>query len=318
MKSADPEPAEADEKDVEGLQSAPPGAPIWRITALAPGLYVVATPIGNLRDVTLRALDVLASADLVLAEDTRVSAKLLSAFGISARVKPYHDHNAAEARPGILAELAGGARIALISDAGTPLISDPGYKLVRDAAEAGCAVFPLPGASAPLAALAASGLPTDRFAFAGFPPPKSGARRTFLAELASFEGTLVFFEGPSRLARSLADMADVLGGGREGVVARELTKRFEEFRRGALADLAAHYESEGAPRGELVVLVGPPQERQEPDADSLDAAIRAASDAPIRQLADDLAARFGLPRRDVYNRALALRRAEEDNEGDGD
>ena len=231
---------------------------------LAPGLYVVSTPIGNLRDITLRALDILASVDVVCAEDTRVAGKLMSTFGVSARLRPYHDHNGAQARPGLLRELADGARIALISDAGTPLISDPGYKLVREAAGQGTPVLAIPGASAPLTALASSGLPTDRFMFAGFPPPKSAGRKRFLTELKSTEGTLIFFEGPSRLVASLSDMADVFGA-RDAVVARELTKKFEESRRGKLADLAAHYAREGPPRGEIVVLVGPPTAREETD-----------------------------------------------------
>jgi 16S rRNA (cytidine1402-2'-O)-methyltransferase len=276
---------------------------------LAPGLYVVSTPIGNLRDVTLRALDILASADVVCAEDTRVAGKLLSAFGVSARLRPYHDHNGAQTRPGLLAELEKGARIALVSDAGTPLISDPGYKLVREAAERGIRVFAIPGASAPLAALASSGLPTDRFMFAGFPPPKSAARKRFLADMKSVQATLVFFEGPSRLAASLADMAEVFGP-RDAAVARELTKKFEETRRGSLAELAEHYEREGPPRGEIVVLVGPPSSQTETDAGALDAAILAADDnRPLKEIAAEIAEKFGLKRREVYERALELRDA---------
>ena len=276
---------------------------------LAPGLYVVSTPIGNLRDVTLRALDILASADVVCAEDTRVAGKLLSAFGVSARLRPYHDHNGAQARPGLLTELEKGARVALISDAGTPLISDPGYKLVREAAERGINVFAIPGASAPLTALASSGLPTDRFMFAGFPPPKSAARKRFLADMKSVQATLVFFEGPSRLAASLADMAEVLGA-RDAAIARELTKKFEETRRGKLADLAAHYAREGPPRGEIVVLVGPPSGETETDPEALDAAILAADDTrPLKAIAAEIAEKFGLKRRDVYERALQLRDA---------
>ena len=174
---------------------------------LAPGLYVVATPIGNLRDITLRALDVLAAADVVLAEDTRVAGKLLGAYGLSAKLERYDEHGAERSRPRAMAALAEGKRVALISDAGTPLVSDPGYKLVREAAAEGIAVYPIPGASALLAGLSVAGLPTDRFLFAGFPPPKSAARRTFLEELAPLRATLVFFEGGSRLASSLADMA---------------------------------------------------------------------------------------------------------------
>jgi 16S rRNA (cytidine1402-2'-O)-methyltransferase len=274
---------------------------------LAPGLYVVSTPIGNLRDITLRALDVLASVDLVCAEDTRVAAKLLSAFGVSARVRPYHDHNGAQARPALLNQLETGGRIALMSDAGTPLVSDPGYKLVREAVARGIAVFSIPGASAPLAALASSGLPTDRFTFAGFPPPRSSARKQFLSGLKGTAGTLIFFEGPSRLADSLADMAEVFGA-REGVVARELTKKFEEARRGQLAELAAHYAEAGPPRGEIVVLVGPASGPGEADAAAVDAAILAADPSrPVKEIAAEIAEEFGLKRRDVYARALDLR-----------
>lgn len=202
---------------------------------LAPGLYVVATPIGNLRDITLRALDVLHAADLVLAEDTRVAGKLLSAYGLSARLERYDEHGAERTRPKAMAALAEGKRVALVSDAGTPLVSDPGYRLVKAAAEVGFPVFPIPGASALLAGLSVAGLPTDRFLFAGFPPPKSAARRTFLEELAGLRATLVFFEGGSRLAASLADMAAVLGD-REAVVCRELTKLYETVIRGRLSD----------------------------------------------------------------------------------
>ncbi len=283
---------------------------------LAPGLYVVSTPIGNLRDITLRALDILASADVVCAEDTRVGAKLLSAFGVSARLRPYHDHNGAQARPGLLDQLQKGGRIALISDAGTPLVSDPGYKLVREAAQLGISVFAVPGASAPMAALASSGLPTDRFMFAGFPPPKSAARRRFLAEIKAVDSTLIFFEGPSRLVASLADMAEVLGA-REAVVARELTKKFEESRRAPLADLAAHYAVAGPPRGEIVVLVGPPSAREAPDEAALDAAILAADDTrPLKEIAAEISEKFGLKRRDVYERALQLRETQEPEDGD--
>jgi len=284
---------------------------------LAPGLYVVSTPIGNLRDITLRALDVLASADMIFAEDTRVTGKLLSAYGVSARLRPYHDHNGAEVRPWLLSQLEGGARVVLMSDAGTPLVSDPGYKLVREAAERGLPVIAIPGASAPLTALASAGLPTDRFMFAGFPPPKSAARRRMLEELATVRTTLVFFEGPSRLVDSLADMAAVLGN-REAAVARELTKKFEEIRRGRLGQLAAHYAEAGPPRGEIVVLVGPPGEPAELDAGALDEAILAAdATRPLKEIAAEIAAKFGLKRRDVYERALVLKDADQDEEAEG-
>ncbi len=274
--------------------------------ALAPGLYVVSTPIGNLRDITLRALDILASADTVCAEDTRIAAKLLSAFGVSARLRPYHDHNGAQARPALLAELKAGARIALMSDAGTPLVSDPGYKLVREAVKEGLAVFSIPGASAPLAALVSSGLPTDCFTFAGFPPPRTAARRSFLRTLSQAPGTLIFFEGPSRLAASLADMADVFGE-REAAVARELTKLFEETRRGRLGDLANHYAGAGPPRGELVILVGPGQQGSV-SGQMLDEAIGSADPSrPVKEVASEIAARLGLGRRTVYERMLEVR-----------
>ena len=302
----DPRP-EDDSRQAEGSPSR-----LYRINPdLEPGLYVVSTPIGNLRDVTLRALDTLASVDTVCAEDTRVAAKLLQAFGVSARLRPYHDHNGAQARPQLLNELQDGARIALISDAGTPLVSDPGYKLVRDAAMLGIKVVAIPGASAPLAALASSGLPTDRFTFAGFPPPKSAARKRFLGDLKGTGGTLVFFEGQSRLAASLADMAEVLGA-REGAVARELTKKFEEIRRGTLAELAAHYAEAGPPRGEIVVLVGPGTGAEAPEEGALDAAILAAGDErPLKEIAAEIAERLGLKRREVYERALELRDADD-------
>jgi 16S rRNA (cytidine1402-2'-O)-methyltransferase len=272
---------------------------------LAPGLYVVATPIGNLRDITLRALDVLAAADLVMAEDTRVAGKLLSAYGLSAKLERYDEHGAGRARPKAMAALAEGKRVALISDAGTPLVSDPGYKLVREAAAQGVAVFPIPGASALLAGLSAAGLPTDRFLFAGFPPPKSAARRTFLEELAPIRATLVFFEGGSRLAASLIDMAAVFGP-REGVVCRELTKLYETIVRGPLPELAADPQFE-APKGELVILVGPGR-AAEATAGDIDTAL---ADALTRlrpaEAAAEVAKALGLPRRDVYQRAMALR-----------
>ncbi len=273
---------------------------------LAPGLYVVATPIGNLRDITLRALDVLAQADLVLAEDTRVTGKLLSAYGLSAKLERHDEHAAERARPKAMAVLADGGRVALVSDAGPPLISDPGYRLVREVAAAGHRVFPVPGASALLAGLSAAGLPTDRFLFVGFPPSKSAARRTFLAEFAGVRATLAFFEGGSRLADCLADMAAVLGGEREAVVCRELTKLYETFYRGPLATLAADPALD-APRGEIVILVAPGRET-EASADDADAALREAlSRLKPADAAAEVAKALGLPRRDLYRRALELK-----------
>ncbi len=277
---------------------------------LDPGLYVVSTPIGNLRDITLRALDVLSSVRFICAEDTRVAARLLAAYGISTPVKSYHDHNGAQMRPHILSELRGGASVALISDAGTPLVSDPGFKLVREAARDGIRVTAIPGASAVLAGLAVSGLPTDRFMFVGFPPARSAARRRFFLDLAPFSSTLIFFEGPSRLAECLEDMAQVFGN-REAAVAREISKVFEETRRGSLSDLAAHYTHLGPPRGELVIILAPPNADQagEPSQDELDAAILSAGfERKLGEVASEIAMRLGLSRRTVYDRMLVLRR----------
>ncbi|MFI5023742.1 MAG: 16S rRNA (cytidine(1402)-2'-O)-methyltransferase [Alphaproteobacteria bacterium] len=271
-----------------------------------PGLYLVATPIGNLGDITLRALEVLRGAALIACEDTRVTGKLLAAYGISARLLPYHEHNAERARPKLLAELARGAAVALVSDAGTPLVSDPGHKLVREAVALGLEVTAVPGASAVLAALALSALPSDRFLFAGFLPAKAGQRRKTLAELASVKATLVLFETAPRLVQSLADMAELLGE-RTAAVARELTKLYEEVRRGPLAELARHYREAGPPKGELVVVVGPPKAKEPPDAAMLDRMLEAAlSEASLRDAAERVAAASGLARRRVYARALEL------------
>jgi len=277
------------------------------------GLYLVATPIGNMGDITLRALDLLRSADAIACEDSRVTTKLLQRYDIRARLIAYHDHNGEAARPDILRRLAGGQVVALVSDAGTPLISDPGYKLVRAVVEAGHRVTALPGPSSVLAALSLAGLPTDRFLFAGFLPPRSEARRKALGELKTVPATLVFLEGVSRLPEALADMADMLGAGRGAAVARELTKMFETVRRGTLAELAALYAAEGPPKGEVVVVVGPPADEAMAEGD-LDAALTAAmAHSSLREAANAVAAATGLPRRQVYARALALKA-----EGGGD
>jgi len=271
---------------------------------LSPGLYVTATPIGNARDITLRALDVLADCDLVAAEDTRVSAKLLALHGLSRPLTPYNDHNGARERPKLLARLKHGARIALISDAGTPLISDPGFKLVREAVAEGIAVHAIPGASATLTALALGGLPTDRFFFAGFLPPKPGERESALADLANISATLIFFESANRLAASLAQMAEVLGD-RPAAVTRELTKLHEEVRRSTLARLAAQYADEPAPKGEVTILVGPPPSARAPDTKRVDLLLdKALPFMPVRAASELIAEALGLPRKDVYQRAL--------------
>jgi 16S rRNA (cytidine1402-2'-O)-methyltransferase len=287
----------------------PAGGPAARIGGLAPGLYLVATPIGHSRDITLRALDVLAGADLLAAEDTRQTRKLLDIHGIRRpprSILPYHDHNGAAQRPRLLAAMAEGRSVALVSDAGTPLVADPGWRLACEAVAAGLAVTAVPGASALLAALSVAALPTDRFLFAGFLPPRDAARRRTLSELAAVPATLVFYESPRRLAACLAAMAEVLGAGRSAAVCRELTKRFEEVRRGTLGGLAGAQAGAPVPRGEMVVLVGPPL-APEPDADALDAALLAAlARHSMRDAAAEVAARLDLPRRQVYARALEL------------
>ncbi|MBX3549553.1 MAG: 16S rRNA (cytidine(1402)-2'-O)-methyltransferase [Xanthobacteraceae bacterium] len=273
---------------------------------LAPGLYVVATPIGNLRDITLRALEVLRAADLVLCEDTRVTHKLLERHQLSPKLAAYHDHNAASVRPRVLAELAKGSAIALVSDAGTPLVSDPGFKLVEAAIDAGHRVFPIPGASAALAALVAAGLPSDRFFFEGFLPPKSGARKARLSELRAIPATMIFYESGPRLAESLSDMAATLGA-RDAAVCRELTKAFEEIRRGTLSDLADHYEEAGAPKGEIVVVVAPPGETPLLDEEDIEQKIKTAlKTLSLKDASAAIAAETGLPRKEIYARALAL------------
>jgi 16S rRNA (cytidine1402-2'-O)-methyltransferase len=278
--------------------------------ALAPGLHVVATPIGNLGDITLRALRTLAGADFILCEDTRVTVKLTRHFGIAAPLRPYHDHNAARVRPAIVEALRKGAAVALVSDAGTPLVSDPGFKLVEAAIAEAVPVEAVPGASAALAALTVSGLPSDRFLFAGFLPSRAGARREALDALAAVPASLIFYESPKRLAASLQAMAEILGD-RPAAVARELTKRHEETRRGRLSALAAEHAAEQPPRGEIVVVVGPPEPAVAPTGDALDALlIEALASAPVKQAAGDVAAATGVPRRELYARALALKGAD--------
>lgn len=271
---------------------------------LTPGLYIVATPIGNLSDLSPRAAEVLAQADVIAVEDSRVTAKLLHHIGVKRPMTPYHDHNADRVRPGLIARMASEA-VALVSDAGTPLISDPGYKLVRDARAAGRAVTTIPGPSAAIAALTLAGLPTDRFLFLGFLPAKAGARAAAIAEVAAIRATLVLYESGPRLAATLAALHDGLGD-REAAVAREISKKFEETATGTLSALAARY-AEAAPKGEIVIVVAPPGEAAAPEVADVDAAVREALGrlSPSRAAAE-VAAALGLPRKAVYERALRL------------
>jgi 16S rRNA (cytidine1402-2'-O)-methyltransferase len=272
---------------------------------IVPGLHIVATPIGNLGDITLRALATLAGADLIACEDTRVTRKLLERYAITTKLTPYHDHNAAKARPQLLRRLADGAAIALVSDAGTPLVSDPGFKLVRAAHEAGHTVTALPGASATLAALTVAGLPTDQFLFAGFLPAKEAARRARIAELARIPATLVLFETGPRAAAALADLAAGLGP-REAALCRELTKLHEEVRRGDIATLAQRC-ADSELRGEIVLVIAPPQAAAPASADETDALLRAAlARVSLKDAVGEVAEVTGLPRRELYQRALAL------------
>lgn len=282
------------------------GGQSFRARPAGPGLHVVATPIGNLRDITLRAIEVLAGADAVACEDSRITRRLVDHFGLTARLVPYHEHNAAQMRPKLLERLAAGQAVALVSDAGTPLVSDPGYKLVEAVREAGFPVIPVPGPSAVLAALVAAGLPTDAFFFDGFLPVKTVGRRQRARALAGVPGSLVFFESGPRLGASLADLAEELGD-RPAAVCRELTKAHEEVRRGTLAALAAHYADSGETRGEIVLVVGPPGEAPPPGEADLDALLKdALAQGSVKDAAALVAAATGLPKREVYQRALVL------------
>jgi 16S rRNA (cytidine1402-2'-O)-methyltransferase len=275
---------------------------------LPPALYVVATPLGNLGDISRRAAEVLTAADLVACEDTRVTGRLLQALGLTAqRLVRYDDHAGEGTRAMLLDQVRAGKAVALVSDAGTPLVADPGYRLVRAAHDEGLRVLTVPGPSAMIAALSIAGLPSDRFLCSGFLPQRSGPRRKALGELAAVPATLVIPEAPHRLAESLADMAAVLGP-REAVIARELTKLFEETRRGALDALAAHYAEAGPPKGEVVVVIGPPGETdRQAEAETLDARlVRALETESVRDAAAAVATATGLPRRQVYARALEL------------
>jgi 16S rRNA (cytidine1402-2'-O)-methyltransferase len=276
---------------------------------LAPALYITSTPIGNRGDITVRALDVLRRADRLLCEDTRMTKKLLSMYGLSRPLTTYHEHNADATRPKILHWLADGLSVALVSDAGTPLISDPGYKLVQACRADGHTVTAVPGASAILSALAIAGVPTDRFLFMGFLPHKAGGRRSNLQEVATLRATLVIYESPRRLAALLVDAAE-LWPDREAVVCRELTKRFEETVPGTLSELAAHYAAADTPKGEIVLAIAPPSaaSMQWTD-DALDAALQnaLADGASVKDAAAHVAAASGAPRKQLYSRAMDLK-----------
>lgn len=272
---------------------------------LSPGLYLVATPIGNLADITVRALTTLARADVVYCEDTRHSRTLMAHYGLGRPLRPYHEHNAEEQRPRIFADLARGARIALISDAGTPLVSDPGYKLVRDAVSQGYTVLAVPGASAAMAAISVAGLPTDTFLFAGFLPPRSGARQSRIAELATAPASLIFFEAPTRVADTLADLALTLGP-RPAAVARELTKLHETVARGSLSELAESFAA-APPKGEIVLVIGPPSEAAATDETIVAALSEALAAMSLRDAAKAVADRFSVPKARVYDLGLKLK-----------
>lgn len=274
---------------------------------LEAALYLVATPIGNLGDITLRALETLAAADIVACEDTRVSRVLLSRYGIRRRTTAYHEHNSAEAGPKLIAALEAGQSVALISDAGTPLISDPGYRLVGEAQEKNIRVVPIPGASAPLAALTASGLPSDAFLFAGFLPVKAGQKLARLQELKWVPATLIFFESPRRLADTLAAMVEALGGSRKAAIGRELTKTFEEMRPGTLQALADHYGAADTPKGEIVICVGPPEPTADEPADIDRLLLSLSAEMPASKAAAEAAKMTGGERQALYRRLLELK-----------
>ncbi len=278
---------------------------------LPPGLYVTATPIGNLADITYRAVEVLKSVDLILCEDTRVSAKLLSHYEIATNCIAYHDHNGARVRPQVLEKLKSGAAIALISDAGTPLISDPGFKLVREAANLDVNILSVPGPSSPIAALSIAGLPSDRFLFLGFLPAKAHARRQVLSEVSGTNSTLVFLETGPRLIKMLADVLDVLGP-RRGVVAREMTKLYEEISRGTIDRLIERFGKVARVKGEIVVIIEPPGEKAF-TADEIDSLIlQHLNSTSLKEAVAQVAALTGIARRKIYTRALSLSGAQEE------
>jgi len=271
-------------------------------------LYLVATPIGNLGDITLRALETLSSADILACEDTRVTRILLERYGIRNRPYAYHEHNAQEVGPRLIAALEAGKSVALVSDAGTPLVSDPGYRLGQLALDAGYRVVPIPGASAPLAALVGSGMPSDAFLFAGFLPVKDRGKRDRFAELSKIPATLIFFESPHRIGASVRVAAEVLGRDRRAVVCRELTKTFEEFRRGTLGELADYYDEDRTVKGEIVLLVEPPSYDDIPDIEDVEKLLKdLVSTMPAAKAAAEAAKLTGLPRKELYQRLLDMK-----------
>lgn len=283
------------------------GQNAFNAKSYAGGLYIVATPIGNLGDITIRGLEILSSADLIACEDTRVTGKLLNAFGIKTKMIPYHEHNAEKQTPKIIEALNKGKLVALTSDAGTPLVSDPGQRLVVEVRNAELPVFPVPGASAPLAALTASGFSTERFTFLGFLPNKSAARKASLNTLLDEKGSLIFFEGPSRLAACLRDMAEVFGVERQAAVCRELTKMHEEVRRGPLSELAEHFD-QTPPKGEIVIVLAPTEIAK--DAVKIDDLLTELLETmSVSRAASEAAKLTDRPKRDLYQRALTLSKA---------
>ena len=276
--------------------------------AVPPGLHFIATPIGTARDITLRALDILAGADVLAAEDTRTLRHLMEIHGVALGDRPliaYHDHNGAQARPRLLRALDEGKSVAYASEAGTPLVADPGYQLARAAIEAGHLVHAAPGPSAVLAALSVSGLPTDRFLFAGFPPATGGARVRWLAELAPVQATLVLYESPKRIQKLLIESAEHLGNDRQAAVCRELTKRFEEVSRGTLGDLARDFADRNV-KGEIVLVIDRPGDRQAGAEDMEEALRRALVGQSLKTAVAEVAEALNLPRRMVYQAALKL------------
>lgn len=283
---------------------------------IEPGLHIVSTPIGNLQDITIRALETLAACDVIACEDTRVTGVLLQRYGIRTQMMTYHEHNAQRQLPKILEALAAGRSVALVSDAGTPLISDPGFRLVGDVVEQGHKVVPIPGASAMLSGLVGAGLPSDTILFAGFLPNKTHGRKKRLEELKGIPATLVFYESPHRVGASLADMTEILGK-RQAAVARELTKRFETFQRGTLAELSDFFSGD-RPKGEIVILVSPPEEQELTEVDTDTLLLEALKDMPVSTAAKKVSKATGVDRKTIYTRAMELKNAgsAEDPESD--